>query len=168
MAMRHMRALIASFSIVLGSAVAGAGCQDCNTSATEAVNFDQGITTADRLHYESSPSTGEWLHFPAGRAYDLKHNLRPGSYDVHSYVTFPDSHGQGNNPSNFAEAAGNQVIFEPEKAEPGTIRVRNDTCAEFYVRVVADVILDAGLAGAGGMSGGPGTSGAAGTSGAGN
>lgn len=159
--MRHRKALFASLCIVLSSALSGAGCQDCDTTVGDPVDFDEGSTSPDRLHYESTPVDGEWLHFPPGRSYALEHDLRAGSINVKSYVTFPDNDGAGKNPSSFAESAGNQVIYEPAKASDARhIVIRNDTCAEYFVRVVADVTPDTGMTS---VAGSPGASGASGS-----
>ena len=76
-----------------------------------------------------------------------------GSLVVQSYVAFPDDKDSGKRPSSYAEAAGNQVVFEQKQEDPTHIHVRNDTCAEFFVRIVADVTPTNGLASMGGGGG---------------
>jgi hypothetical protein len=150
--MRFWNTALASFGLMMALLATGPGCQDCDTAGV-AVKFSQGTTSADRTHYESSAVDGEWLHFPPGRRYLLRHNLRPGALTVQSYVAFPDDQDSGKSPSSYAESAGNQVVFETDKVPPQTIQVRNDTCAEFFVRVVADVAPTNGLESVGGNGG---------------
>jgi len=40
-----------------------------------------------------------------------------------------------NQPNNVSPSAGNQAVIERQNAED--VQIRNDTCAEFYLRVVA-------------------------------
>lgn len=150
--MRFWNSALSSLGVLAALVAAGPGCQDCDTSGVE-VKFSQGTTSADRTHYESSPVDGEWLHFPPGRRYQLRHNLREGFLTVQSYVAFPDDRDSGKSPTSYAEAAGNQVVFETEDVPPDVIQVRNDTCAEFFVRVVADVVPTSGLESIGGAGG---------------
>ncbi len=158
--------LTATFVVLFG--LQTPACQNCDTSG-DPIDYTEGITDPTRTSYESTPLNGEWLHFPPGRTYDLRHNLRDdpnGPLLVQSYVSFKSrlSEGAGStteNPNNFSESAGNQVVYESTE-KPQTIRVRNDTCADFYVRIVAMVAPGTGLQSLGGAGGDASTGGSAG------
>jgi len=116
-------------------AVALAGCGSCDTTGQTPISYRDGTTNDSRTHYESSRIDAEYLHFPAGRVYDLEHDLRAAPFSVTAYLSFAPNPSDGG----FAESAGNQAIFN---ADDSVVRVRNDTCAEFYLRVVAEADPD--------------------------
>lgn len=132
--------------ILLASASA-LGCGDtCHDGSGELVPYSEGQTNAERTYYQSGPIQGPYLHFPSGRIFELEHDLLEAPTDVVSWLSFDEDALLGNN--NVAEAAGNQVVIEcvsgPEPGEDGSerkgiIRVRNDTCSDFYLRVVGEV-----------------------------
>jgi len=115
------------------------GCGSCKTRGQEPIEYRGGHTIPpDNLVYETSAPFGEYLHFPAGRTYDLMHELAATPYLVASYIAFnrvieQDDDG---NTGNYAESAGNQVVVECQDEE--RVRVRNDTCADMYLRVVLE------------------------------
>jgi len=106
----------------------------------EDIPFEGGSVNASGTVYETSDWTGPLLHFPAGRRYLLDvHGLRSRPELVNTYVAFEER------PDNLSESAGNQVVIEAVDTE--VVVVRNDTCAEFFLRVVAMAFgetLDAG------------------------
>ncbi len=116
---------------------------DCKQSGSDPIEFRGGTVDATGTFYESSPWDGQFLHFPAGRRYRLFHNLGARPIDVNTYLSFAESAlGTGHNVS---ESAGNQAVIEAVTAEH--VEVRNDTCAEFWLRVTAQSppqIADAG------------------------
>jgi hypothetical protein len=131
-------------------------CQQCDTLDEKEILFTEGITNSAGTYYETAPLDGEWLHFPAGRRFDLRHNLR-GPALVKSYVSFKprlvdDEKDSTEDPNNYSEGAGNQVVFEPVD-DPQIIRVRNDTCSESYLRIVAITAGDSDLQSLGGAGG---------------
>lgn len=85
--------------------------------------------------------TGAWnepfLHFPAGRRLALVHNLNGTPRVIRTYLAFSECPYpvDATKPGVVAESAGNQVILEGIQSD--TIRVRNDTCADLYLRLVA-------------------------------
>jgi hypothetical protein len=94
--------------------------------------------TADAGTYESSSWPGPWLHFPGGRTYLLVHHLGQTPASVSVYLSFKESPGPGNNPDepgNASQAAGNETVIE--RVDANNIQVKNDTCSEFFLRVVA-------------------------------
>jgi hypothetical protein len=114
------------------------GCGSCKTRGQEPVEFREAEPTDDGLYYETSEPFGEYLHFPPGRTFDLIHGLIGTPSTVTSYIAFKRTIEQGDegNTGNYAESAGNQVVVECQDVE--RVRVRNDTCAELYLRVVLE------------------------------
>lgn len=92
------------------------------------------------------------LHFPSGRTYDLEHHLGVCPSAILPYISFVPRPITGEAPSrvdNIALAAGNEALIE--WCDDEIIRLRNDTCAEFFLRVVAI----AAVGGDGGAGGAP-------------
>jgi hypothetical protein len=107
------------------------GCSPpCETSTSEAVTYDGG-TKANGV-YESSAINGQYLHFPGGRRYALRHGLSTTPQVISIFVAFEEYPLKENN---FSPAAGNQAVIEVVDSE--IVQVRNDTCDDLYVRVVA-------------------------------
>lgn len=124
------------------------GCGACDTTNQEPIVYREGITTqSDNLWiYESTAVNDDWLHFPAGRIFDLVHGL-PGtpqrwSADVSFKSRLEPEEGSGStqDPNNAARAAGNQVVVDA-KWGPDIVRIRNDTCAEVFVRFEASFLV---------------------------
>jgi hypothetical protein len=121
----------------------------CGTSCDregddEDILFKGGSVNASGTFYESSDWDGPLLHFPTGRRYKLVHFLRSLPQLVQTYVAFEER------PDNLSESAGNQAVIE--SVDDTVIQVRNDTCAEFFLRVVATASgepLDGGPLGGG-------------------
>ncbi len=136
----------------------------CDTDGGTPLEYREGLTNAAGTYYETGASDQPFLYFPGGRRYRFRHGLRgvpstfearlafspcpfsdeidvPGEQPKCKPVT-ADSEGPG-----AAETAGNQVLFE--KISDTVVEVRNDTCAEFYLRVwatyVGDLDVDASL-----------------------
>jgi hypothetical protein len=63
---------------------------------------------------------------------------------VLSYVGFSSSPLAADGSGNISEAAGNEVLIE--RVDDEIVRVRNDTCETFFLRVVA--LAPAGIAAA--------------------
>lgn len=117
------------------------GCgNDCETDDPEdPVTFDGGNHIGTTT-YETSSWEGPFLHFPPGRRLIVRHGLGAPP-EVKSYLSFSE---KGlNDANNVAESAGNQLVIEVVNAD--VVQVRNDSCAEFYVRLVATITPDAGV-----------------------
>lgn len=120
------------------------GCGTCDTGGQQPIeynggtnNLEEGEPPPDSRVYETSDPFGEYLHFPAGRRFDLMHELGAAPHSVQGFLSFERVPGEGSsddNTGNFAAAAGNQLVTECIDEE--RVRVRNDTCAEAYLRVV--------------------------------
>lgn len=110
-------------------------CDDGDSYDDPPVVYDGGYRDDALTYYESDTWDGPYLHFPPKRTYDIHHGLGRRPVHVSSYVGFNDfplgSHGNGN----IAEPAGNIVIIE--YVDDQFIRVRNDTCETYYLRIVA-------------------------------
>ena len=150
--MRRVRQLEAATAALAALALlCQPGC-DCGREGIDPVYYAGGITSGNR--YESSSLYGTWLHFPGGRRYRLLHELPSAPTDVSVYIAFREDPL----PGNVSRATGNVALIEAATDE--YVQVRNDTCSEYYVRVVAEV-----GAGSGGAGGGPPAAGGAGGSG---
>jgi hypothetical protein len=129
---RGARGVVSCLAIA-GLAVMGQGCNptSCDQKPT-ITEITDGITHAEERSYVSAP----WAkldRFGAGEALDFIHGLGVVPQTLQSFVAFDES-------SSAAENAGNQGIIECADAE--RIRLRNDTCESFYVRVVVQAFGD--------------------------
>jgi hypothetical protein len=133
---------------LLSFGFATSACGACDTTGQDPIEYKEGITTSSESVwlYESTAVNDEWLHFPPGRIYDLVHGL-PGTPQTWSAnISFKNrleplsGSGTAQDPNNAAPAAGNQVVVDA-KWGPNIVRIRNDTCAEVYVRFDAQFIL---------------------------
>ncbi|HEY6723858.1 MAG TPA: hypothetical protein VI197_07495 [Polyangiaceae bacterium] len=125
-------------------ALSATGCGTCDTGGQQPIEYNggtnnlvEGESPPESRVYETSPPFGEYLHFPAGRRFDLMHELGVAPHSVQGFLSFERVPGEGSgddNTGNFAPAAGNQLVTECIDEE--RVRVRNDTCAETYLRVV--------------------------------
>ncbi len=130
-----------SLPVVLGLLLAaglhtGCGVSRCERKGQPAQTYSDGTVSADGTLYESTAWNGTFLDFPPGRTYNFEHGLGevPTSYNV--YLAFhPEPLPDGEKGAGVSESAGNQAVVEIINDE--IIQVRNDTCADFFVRVVA-------------------------------
>ncbi len=110
------------------------GCgSNCDQSDEDPVTYTEGTADATLSVYETSPWYGRWLHFPAGRRYQLVHHLGRAPYQYETFLSFHET--QSTDSFNAAESAGNQAVVEDVNDE--YIQLHNDTCAEFYLRLTA-------------------------------
>ena len=110
------------------SGVLGCGAA-CDTSDDGNVpeRYTEGKTTG--VVYESSLLKSGLLPFPGGKQYQLIHHLGFTPAFVGVYLSFAPSD------DDLAPCAGNSCIVRCMDDE--MIWIKNDTCAEFWVRVVA-------------------------------
>jgi hypothetical protein len=104
----------------------------CNTTdaANPAERYDGGaVTGGQNRYYVSSDWNAGLLHFPGGKRYELVHHLGFTPAEVSVYVSFA-----GNNEP-LTLCAGNTCVIQAVKDD--AIIIKNDTCSEFWVRVVA-------------------------------
>jgi hypothetical protein len=140
-ASRHS-ALLAGVLLALFGA---AGCgPTCDTSGQAPIRYTGGITRG--TFYMTTDWEGPWLYFPPGRTYDLVHGLKnvatTEAFVAFSATPLPTNHDED---GNMSESPGNQTVFE--QVNDDFIRVRNDTCSDFYLLVTAQGMAasDAGL-----------------------
>ena len=138
------------------------GC-DCGREGGEPVEYAGGSTVGTR--YESSELYGTWLHYPAGRRYRLSHSLPNPPDEILIYLAFTDRPLRPDAPGNISPSAGNAALIEA--VEDDAIQIRNDTCSEYFVRVVAVAQGDSDDPGGGAGGSGGSSTGVAGAAGAG-
>jgi hypothetical protein len=114
-----------------------------------AKSYEKGRTSADGTYYETNAWHEYFVDFPAGRRWALVHGLRETPIELRSYLAFRKDPLPENGRGFVAESAGNQVLIEGVDEE--SVRVRNDTCEHFWLRLVASTVPSAdGSGGAGG------------------
>jgi hypothetical protein len=113
--------------------------------------YTGGTTSPDRTFYETNAWDGSFVDFPAGRRLALVHGLRETPIDLTSYLAFKARALPKGGKGFVSESAGNQVLIEGVDEE--VIRVRNDTCEDFFLRLVASTLPVAD--GAGGAASSP-------------
>lgn len=140
-----------------GSAVTVA-CSPCRVSGQDPITYTDGVTNESRTVYQTGAPDEEMLHFPQGRIYNLVHGLGSSPISVDIFVSFREKlerSGDTNDktqPNNVSPSAGNQSVIQVWNDE--IIQVRNDTCADLYLRAVilADPDESENLGGAAGAS----------------
>lgn len=155
-----MLAAAMRFTLTFCVAMGALGCSACKTHGQEALEYTDGNVDESGTVYESTVVDEDMLHFPPGRVYDLVHGLGVRPASVQGYVSFRRRLSEDGDPAhetrpnNVSESSGNSMVIERWNQE--VIRIRNDTCAEFYVRVVAlapgAAPSTSGLGGAGGSN----------------
>ena len=116
-----------ALALALWTTACGTSCD--REGDDEDILFKGGSVNASGTVYETSGWEGPLLHFPTGRRYLLVHRLGSVPQSVQTYVAFDQR------PDNLSESAGNQAVIE--SVDDTQVVVRNDTCAEFFLRVVA-------------------------------
>lgn len=122
------RALRFAAAALLGILPVLVGCSTRCPHDDKATVYDDGATDPNGTVYESGPVKGPFLYYPGGRIYELVHHLRGAPQEVKTYVAF-------NEDGAFSESAGNQTVIR--EVTDTYVKVDNDTCADFYLRVVA-------------------------------
>ena len=151
--LRRSAVVSAALALVLvpisGSAGLGCdtSCDDGGDKSDPPVVYEGGSTNAALSSYESDSWDGPYLKFPPQRTYDFHHGLGRRPSAVLSYVGFSESPLGSNGDGNISEAAGNEVIIE--WVDEQVVRVRNDTCETFYLRLVALALGEADTASGG-------------------
>lgn len=122
-------------SVVSLSAVGCSSTCDTGGSSQDTVRFTGGHTDLTLSRYESNGFDEPFLVFPPGRRYEFPHGFGQVPTQLGIFLAFQDEPLKNN--SSFSLAAGNEALIEAVDAN--VIRIRNDTCADFYVRVDAGV-----------------------------
>ncbi len=112
-------------------------CDDCDRDGGRTIRFSGGIS--QNGVYQSSSVWGPWLEFPGGRRYSLEHHLGRAPQRVTTYLSFsalPFDGGDEDGGANFTPGAGDATLVE--RMDQQSIIVRNGTCSDFFLRVVAE------------------------------
>jgi hypothetical protein len=130
----------ASLIVVLTTAIGAFGCSpSCDTSDEEnpSVTYEGG--TAVNGFYSSSSAHGPLLEFPGAKRYDLYHHLGFEPIQVQLYWSLKEAgvgwDVQTDDRSNLSPAAGNSGLIQLKNDQ--FIRVKNDSCVEYWLLVVA-------------------------------
>lgn len=113
-----------------------AACQPCDPSSDRPPEpFEGGVSDPEAGVYESSAVGGSYLPFGPGQSYSFAHGLGTTPRGLSAFLSISACPlCEGADVGFFASAAGNEVVWEAADAEH--VVVRNDTCADFFVRVV--------------------------------
>ena len=100
----------------------------CAQISDAAVRYTDGHTSQNGRYYQSSTVDEPFLRYPAARVFQMDHGLASAPSGWNVYLSFA-ANGKPQ-----TEAAGNSasVVVTDE-----FIQVKNDTCADFFVRVEA-------------------------------
>jgi hypothetical protein len=123
-----------SVAWVIASALLLTSCFNCHVDATP-IQIRDGLTSDDETFYMSSRWGGKLLHFPGGRRYVFYHGLKAAPEVIDSFLAFHANTFQDNGSA--SESAGNQALIECVTDK--YIVLANDTCAEFWVRITAQL-----------------------------
>ena len=126
--------------VVLASAVGALGCSpSCDTSDGENVPTVYEGGTAVNGFYFSTSAHGPLLEFPGGKRYDLYHHLGFEPIQVQLFWSLKEAgigwDVQTDDKSNLSPAAGNSALIQLKNDQ--YIRVKNDSCVEYWLLVVA-------------------------------
>ena len=134
-----MRREIAAL-IAFVAASAGLGCSpacDAGDDANTPTLYEGG--TAVNGYYFSTTAHEDLLHFPGGKRYDLVHHLGFEPILVQLYWSFAEAgigtYEQTPDKSTLSTGVGNSA--EIQLKNDRFIRVKNDSCAEYWLLVVA-------------------------------
>jgi hypothetical protein len=134
---------------LLASCLAACGSSCPRESEDTARRYEKGRTSSDRAFYETNAWDEYFVDFPAGRRWALVHGLSETPIELRSYLAFKKDPLPKGGKGFVAESAGNQVLIEG--VDEDSIRVRNDTCEHFWLRLVASTVPSQdGSGGAGG------------------
>jgi hypothetical protein len=127
-------------AVALSGAAGCGAAAACDTSdgANPVVTYAGGDTQG--TVYESSP-WGSYLDYPGGSRYEFVHHLGRVPTDVLVYLAF------GETSASASLCAGNSCVIT--RTDDVAVGVKNDTCSEFWVRIVArssELASDAGAA----------------------
>jgi hypothetical protein len=112
-------------------------CQtSCANNHTEPLPYKDGRTWTQGAmqYYESTPRSGEWLHFPGNRRFQLYHSF--GTEQITSltmFVAFASTPMPNGDAGDVAVASGDVAVVEQIAAD--YLQVYNDTCSEQYLWV---------------------------------
>ncbi|MBS2020087.1 MAG: hypothetical protein JST00_44920 [Deltaproteobacteria bacterium] len=130
--------LVALWAIVMIAVVSASGCYGRNCEGdvvTYGRNLGEGrMVSADK--WESMPFDAKWLPFPRQRVwvFEMKDLGLRTPFDVNVYLSAQEDFVAED--GNFTPGGGN--LTEISGIGPGRMTVKNGTCADYYLRVVAE------------------------------
>ncbi len=127
---------VAALALLAASGVTGCNEMGCDSSpeANPPADFQGGevLTTKGGPVYRSSAADGEHLNFTAGAQFRVHHQLGGVPQSVQVWVSFS---ANGTKDGNEALPAGNMA--EVLCVNEDFILIRNDSCGEYWLRIVA-------------------------------
>jgi hypothetical protein len=136
---RRTIGVVALWAIVMGGVSFLAGCYGHNCdgdSITWGRNPGEG-RLIDADNWESSPIDGDWIPFTRQRVvfFEMRDLGDRIPYQIIPYISAEPNPVHDN--GNWTLGSGN--LAEHSGAGPGTIAIKNDTCADYFIRIVATV-----------------------------
>lgn len=134
----HLLVMLAACAAVSGCSAAACDTSD-DGNPPQLYEGGNVYNAVNGSIYESSSAHGPLLHFPGGKRYDLVHHLGFEPLVVLMYWSFFQTgiavDAQNDDAGTLTLASGNSALSQLANAH--SIRVKNDSCVEFYLRVVA-------------------------------
>ena len=133
---RRAVALVALWAIVMGALAFASGCYGHNCDGDTQFwgrNAGEGrLLDVDR--WESSPLDGDWIPFTKQRVWFFEmRDLGERTPDVIlPYISAEKNPVRDN--GNWTLGSGN--LAEQSNAGPGRVAIKNNTCADYYIRLV--------------------------------
>ena len=139
--MNMRRAVRSSLELVFTSAALALACAGCTFTSTCNRDPDEDTVTTGKVvvnTYLSAPNEGSmdgptygpFAYFPPARTLTFEHHLGAAPPDIDIWLAFRDKGA-------LAPSAGNLSILEYVDAQ--IIQIKNDTCSEYWVRLVASL-----------------------------
>jgi hypothetical protein len=133
--------IFGSVVVVLTVATGLAGCMPSSCDTADEANaptwYEAG--TAVNGVYASSSAHGPLLDFSGGKRYDIVHHLGFEPIQVHLYWSFAEGgigvDGGEKDKGTLSPAAGNSALIQVKNDQ--YIRVKNDSCVDYWLLVVA-------------------------------
>jgi hypothetical protein len=127
------------FVLTLGASTSACGTPGCDISdeGNPPSVYDGGITRNG--YYATSTSHGGLLYFPGGKRYDIVHHLGFEPMSLQLFWSFKEAgigiYEQTNDTGTLAPAAGNSAEIQLKNDQ--FIRVKNDSCVEYWLLLTA-------------------------------
>ncbi|MBX3212860.1 MAG: hypothetical protein KF850_12555 [Labilithrix sp.] len=136
--LRRVLALGALWAAISAAALAAPGCYGRNCEGgLEVFGANEGEgEMIDEDTWESGPMNGTWLWFPRQRTYIFDLRVLGGRvpYNVYPYISAsPDPMTVG---PNGTIGSGNLALLS--SIGPNRVDVRNDSCSDYYLRLVVE------------------------------
>ena len=119
-----------------------AEAQACNPACTGPERSFSGgnrFGSGSDLWYETSGERGPFLPFEGGADLHLRHELGLTPYQINIFLSFNEYPTDDSN-GGYAPSAGNQTVIL--FADEHEVRIRNDTCSDYWIRVVVHANAD--------------------------